>query len=493
MSQTIRIFIREVLSSRQKIDSSFSDTAILKEFLPLLLIKGDAEYRQPYALDKSIAGKRFSFTPGGEPEFQVVADNIDLKQLIVCSYPFDHVEILLPGDNEIFDPASGDTEYGEGEGAPAAAAYFEQEEGARNLTAEKFIKNLDAKELMSDSVVLKAALEQKDGWIVDEILYGFVTRSIESANFFGNKSLGNVFLMARNPAKLNQPAVVSTETGLVKLANFECVDDALTVLDSLLDIATWNTKAMSDIKWARNAACFYEYANSPEKAALAAGIALAIGAIFAPETLGASFFAALGVAGSGATVQDALCRVPVIIWACVTKRWKFAAANLVYLIIIIAFESLAKFKSAKSGLKAAQITGVDAVKQSGKLELGAATLMSHLKNAGVPTMSAEKFAEVVKRASSGGKIEKWFIEDEKLAGELYEAIDKMQFWSVTKITIMGVILQLVTGMFGDAAADSIRTELDPLIEGEFSLDILMKSDKELLDYVTSLRLKYPER
>ena len=503
MKTLIRQFIREsFLQSKNKsliLEISISDYEEAED-------TGDPEFESPTydgGIDRgrfeTLLGKRFAFEDGGEPEFQVAAENIGTNAVIIMPYPVDNVdfedveeEILLNPTQP--DPSGGMTDYIEGEGAAAMMTYVYEGE-AVNRTAEKFKNKLGAEPLSADSPVIVSALSRKDGWETDNILHSLLQRSVETTKWFGypNAILGNAFLMKRDMSKLRPPIRISTETGIKKVAEFKCAKEPPAVIASLMDVLTWNLEAMSDIEWAENAACFYEYSNDVNKAMFAGVIAISLSLLLAPETLGASLLAPLAVAGTGMTIQDALCRVPVIIWAGVTNRWKFAAANLAYLVVIIAFESAAKFKSARSGLKTATITGADAVKQSGKLELGAATLMSrNLKNVNVPSMTAEKFSEVVSRASKND-LEGWFVSDEKLAGELYEAIDKMDFWTVTKITITGIVLQIATGMFGESAAEKLGVEIDSLLEGDLDFQKLLEADTELLAHAASIREKYPIR
>ena len=107
-------------------------------------------------------------------------------------------------------------------------------------------------------------------------------------------------------------------------------------------------------------------------------------------------------------------------------------------------------------------------------------------------MTAEKFAEVIKR-STGQGLKGWFIEDTKLAGELYEAIDRMDVWTVTKITLVGVVLQLASGLFGDSGAEALKTQIDAFLEGEINFQALLEADAEMMEYAASIRKKYPER
>ena len=467
-------------------DSSLEDT-------------GDPEFESPTydgGLERTsltdILGKRFAFEEEGEPAFQVAAENSESDLLIIMPYPVDNIEVEDVETQYVHNPANDGTDYGE-EGVGSASWSGSMGSGEFiNKTAIVFDKKLDAKPISLDSDILDN-LMNKAGWDVDDKLFDAILASIRIVNFVDGDVLPNTFLMKRDTSKLKAPKRISTEAGIEKVAKFECTKPASEVALSLIDIVPLiDIKDINNIEWSSNAACWYEYANSPEKAAMAGVFAIVIAGLLAPETLGGSFLAYLTVLGTGMTIQDALCRVPVIIWAGATKRWKFAAANLVYLVVIIVFETLAKFKSARVGLKTAEITGIQAVTQSGKLELGASTLMKTLKSSGVPSMTAEKFAEVIKR-STGQGLKGWFIEDTKLAGELYEAIDRMDVWTVTKITLVGVVLQLASGLFGDSGAEALKTQIDAFLESEINFQALLEADAEMMEYAASIRKKYPER
>ena len=239
----------------------------------------NTNYDNTGALAGSLVGKKFAFVDGGEPAFEVVADNPTKKIVIIRKY--------LSNENRMPDFQS-DVE---------KLAGFEQ------LNAEKHTQ------LISD------AIDQKDGWKSNpDILKSTLTYS------YGK--IADYYIIDRVLENLKKPILIATTSGQAKVEEFGCV---ISYEKAANYIAKSDPKS---VEFALGAACFYEYANSPKYALLANALGAIIGG-----SIGA-FFGGIGAgpgAGTGAMLAgggtDLYLRYPVMRWAAANEKYGFLAAN----------------------------------------------------------------------------------------------------------------------------------------------------------------------
>lgn len=246
----------------------------------------------------SLIGKKFAFVDGGEPAFEVVADNPAKKIAIVRKY--------LRSENRMPDFESD----------------IQNLAGLEQLDAEKHMQSI------SD------AIEQKGGWKSNPDILSTIT-----AYSYGK--IADYYIIDRVLENLKKPILIATSSGQAKVKEFGCV---ISYEKAANYIAKRDPKS---VEFALGAACFYEYANSPKYALLANALGALIGGV-----LGA-FFGGVG-AGPGAATgavlagggTDLYLRYPVMRWAAANEKYGFLAANCL-LVAVNFIPAISELKFAK--------------------------------------------------------------------------------------------------------------------------------------------------
>jgi hypothetical protein len=249
-------------------------------------------------LKGNLVGKKFAFVDGGEPAFEVVADNSAKKIAIVRKY--------LSNENRM----------------PAFESDIQKLAGVEQLDAEKHIQ------------FISAAIDQKDGWKSNpDILRTIIAYSYDK--------IADYYIIDRVLENLKKPILIATTSGQAKVEEFGCV---------ISYEKAANYVAKSDPKsseFALGAACFYEYANSPKYAllanALGALIGGAIGAFFGGVGAGPGAFTGAILGGGG---TDLYLRYPVMRWAAANEKYGFLAANCL-LVAVNFIPAISELKFAK--------------------------------------------------------------------------------------------------------------------------------------------------
>jgi hypothetical protein len=230
-------------------------------------------------LEGNLVGKKFAFVDGGEPAFEVVADNPAKKIAIVRKY--------LSNQNRMPDFESD----------------IRNLDGFEQLNAEAHIQ------LISD------AIDQTGGWKSNPDI-------LESILVYSSRRVANYYIINRVLENLKKPILIATTSGQAKVEDFGCV---------IPYEKAANYVAKSDPKsseFALGAACFYEYANSPKYALLAGALGAliggAIGLFFGGVGAGPGAFTGATLAGGG---TDLYLRYPVMRWAAANEKYGFLAAN----------------------------------------------------------------------------------------------------------------------------------------------------------------------
>jgi hypothetical protein len=258
----------------------------------------NTNYDNTGALAGSLVGKKFAFVDGGEPAFEVVADNQTKKIAIIRKY--------LSNQNRM----------------PDFQADVEKLVGFEQLNAESHIQ------LISD------AIDQKGGWKSNSDI-------LSSTLAYSSGRIANYSIIDRTLENLKKPILIATTSGQAKVEDFGCL---------IPYEKAANYVAKSDPKsaeFALGAACFYEYANSPKYAllanALGALIGGAIGAFFGGVGAGPGAFTGAILGGGG---TDLYLRYPAMRWAAANEKYGFLAANCL-LVAINFIPAIAELKFAQ--------------------------------------------------------------------------------------------------------------------------------------------------
>ena len=269
-------------------------------------------------------GEMGSFVQGSEPDFVVIAQNPATKKVAITRHS----------------------------------------KSAQDVTALDFEQRLYAIPIMPSSPILSDILkgvppeESAEGYVGDanvKMWYVLpkdkdVLQSQSSATSNVENMIGNGYYLLDQDARFIEPRKVYTSKFRQSVENFGC---ELTFKKSCEIIKEYDVNSP---EWALAAACFYEYANSLKYTAAGflagGGIGAALGALYGAiaykHPLAAIPYAGIGFykGGSwGIVSADALLRFPVLMWSWKTKRKTFFWANLIYIILIIGFNSLANYSS----------------------------------------------------------------------------------------------------------------------------------------------------
>jgi hypothetical protein len=246
-------------------------------------------------VDDFLGGRKFAFEEGGQPAFVIFAENIGRGESLIRRYSQMPLTIFNSGMMSLTGPSKT--------GGPVSPS-----------------------RQMLDSV-----LKEESGWRVEQSL---------KPEFERLRSVpGEFFIISKSYDNLKKPTKIATSSGQEKFAKFECT---LSIPETVKNLFS----RPDSQEFMQAAACCYRYANGPESLALAAGIGGAIGAAVGGTGAGAvtaeiggagapvgavpGFF--IG-AGAGAASVDAMLRLPVLIWSAWNKKWPFAAANLVIIVL----------------------------------------------------------------------------------------------------------------------------------------------------------------
>ena len=211
----------------------------------------------------------------------------------------------------------------------------------------------------------------------------------------------------------------------------------------------------------------------------------------ASETGPFSFGAFIAAGSVGAASHDIVMRIPVIAWSAANGKTKFLAANVCYIIIVIIFESLAHFKEAKGILRAGEVVGVKNA-ASASSNIIAKKIAERLES--VPNMSRlakDELGAIIDGIFSHA----YDANDVKVSEKFFEnalsAAERLDFWTPTKLWIVGMALQFISAQFGESVAEQCRAELAEMANNDFNLDVLETSKSELMSDIDALSAKYP--
>lgn len=270
-NQQLRMFIRESLIV--EIGGSMGQDL---RYNPME--KGKITKSDPLA--GSLVGKKFSFSDGGAPAFVVVADNSQLRKIIVRRYPS-------------YDQAAFSEDVGSLSGATQLDAY-------------------------ADGQAISDAIDQAGGW---QSSPDTLSRDAPPTQYTGLSIVPNYWILDRSIQNLKKPAHVSTSSGQEKAKDFGCVVPYETAAAYVVK------EDPKTAKFALGAACFYEYANSAKVGLLSAAVGALVGGLIG-NVPGAATGAVVGSA-----LTDMLLRWPVLRWALANEKYKFLAANLLLLAV----------------------------------------------------------------------------------------------------------------------------------------------------------------
>lgn len=246
-------------------------------------------------VDDFLGGMKFAFEESGPPAFVIFAENIGKGQSLIRRYSQMPLTIFNSGLMSLSGPSKM--------GGPVSP----------------------------NRQTLDDALNGANGWQVKQELKPELERL--------KSTPGEFFIISKSYDNLKKPTKIATASGQEKFAKFECTLSVPETIKSLFS-------RPDSQEFMQAAACCYRYANGPESLVLAAGIGAAIGAAVGGAGAGAATAevggagAPIGVgagaltgAGAGAASVDATLRLPVLLWAAWNKKWYFAAANLIIIIL----------------------------------------------------------------------------------------------------------------------------------------------------------------
>jgi hypothetical protein len=259
-----------------------------------------------------------------------------------------------------------------------------------------FENKLNATTILPNSPILSAALsgispgESSTGYVGD---FGLNTwyilerdkedlrRQVKSSNKSDpNVGIGYYLISERQIFK--KPRAIYTSKFRRSVENFGC---ELTLQQSCNIIAKYDVNSQ---EWALAAACFYEYAGSLESTLLsviAGGVLGAtIGALIGAAAASPTGPGALAAATAGAKVGftkgaswaplagDLILRIPVLWWSWKNKKKSFFWANIVYMVIIAAFNITVDFGGVLAKMAPAQalkfvVEGIESVAQFARI------------------------------------------------------------------------------------------------------------------------------
>jgi len=404
---------------------------------------------------KSFVGLRFSSEEEGDPEITVIAENLSTSTVVFIPYPI-------------------------------ADASTDREESDYTTTESVLMKRFDAQMMPNDADIINQIFNNAAGWTSLSGIYPVLTPFFDSAKRRRLDFVPNVLMASRTPALLKKPASYSTRSAPKRAEEFECVLPMSEVIDTTFG-GRFGLKGyltpISSPKWALAAACYYAYANSPKGAIFAALVGGVIGGVLLSETGPFALAGFLAGASLSSVSYDVVLRLPVMMWAHFNKKYKFLAANVLYVVIIILFESWMHFKEVKALYQAEKAVGRGVVTQYSNRFYN--LVMKKL----APTGALEVSDDVLKQSFLGllKGSDKFFTDDEiRLAIESARTLD---FWSPTKIIIVGFAMQILAWMFGDETARSCKNELMALIE-EGDLDPERLSETE--EFKKYIENRFPE-
>ncbi len=400
--------------------------------------------------ERSLLGYRFSSTRNGEPEISIVGDNKQTGEVLAIPYPISGID-------------------------------DDRSRGATTPLEETLIRKFRARMLPINDTLINSIKNQQSGWEYAPESDNFLVEQMSAADIQDLDFVPNYFLVPRKLGEiLKAPAVSTTRDAAERAARFECADLSVSEL-----ISTIMNKDVTDPEWALAAACFYDYANEPNwTAGIAAG---AVSALLASETGPGAIVAFFLGAGLGMTVGDVVYRIPVIYWAAANKKWKFLSANVVYMVILIIFESWVHFKESKILYTSARIAGNDAVIKAAPLlykkiieRLGPTGLLNVTDDA--LRSAAPKVAAEMLEAGLRGK-----LPDEELA-IAKRAAESLDFWTPIKIIVVQISLQIIAYLFGEEAKQACAAEVIDMTDSDSLTDYLTGSKSELKKFIEE---KYP--
>ena len=448
MHNALRSFIREALLSADGADKSTSSEELVDAYKQNLL---------KYSLND----KRFSLTKDGEPKFTVIADNQAQSQVVIIPYP---------QERQVFD------------------------DQGNNYTQEDLINALGAEKIPIKSPVIQAILSDTDGWLTSDARKSQIKDDFLRGKALDAKVFPNLLIMDRDPDLLKRPRSESTRSAIEASKKFECKLSAQKVVEHIFDMQ--DLTLLRSPEWREYAACYYEYASGIEGAALSGLVMGTLALMATSETGPFSFGAFIGAAGTGAASHDIVMRIPVIAWSLANGKTKFAAANIVYIAIVLIFESLFHYKEAKAILKAGEVVGVkNAASTSSNIIAKsniAKSIVAKFEKSGMTRLAKDELGKIIDGIFSHTYDAKDIKVSEQFFKNAVTAAERLDFWTPTKLCIVGFALQLATYFLGSEAVDQCRSDIEALANGDFNIDFVEMSKSELFDDPEAgLNLKYP--
>jgi len=250
--------------------------------------------------EKDLAGKKFSTTDGGEPEFIVYADNKHLGKCVIRKYT------------------------------------------ASKIEANELIRATRSSEIDRNDPVVNDIIEKSNGWKTRWSTDPDLSPALDK-EFIGQLKIANelvpisvkpdatvylreFYLMSRKPEYLRRPLKRSTEADLKNLVDFKC---------SLSFQETASITLTADVQsyeYAQAASCWYEYAKSPTDQAFFAIVATVVVGLVTknPKFSWTTFF-------NSAAISDIVFRLPLARWARATGRNDLFWANVAYIVVMMIF------------------------------------------------------------------------------------------------------------------------------------------------------------
>jgi hypothetical protein len=448
---TIRMFIRESLRSRVRLDEVRDDALAgpIRGNIP----DNFKDFSMTDAAKKSFVGKRFSSIADGAPEITIVADNPSTSQVVFIPYP-------------IADTST-------------------DREGSDYTTTESVLmKRFNAQMMPNDADIINQIFNNAAGWTSLNGIYPVLTPFFDSAKRRRLDFVPNVLMASRTPALLKKPASYSTRSAPKRAEEFECI----LPIEEVVSITFGGRMGFSGTKvpvtnprWALAAACYYGYANSAKGAILAGLVGAVAGGILLSETGPFAVAGAIVGAGLASTSSDIVLRLPVIFWAYETKRYRFLSFNMTYIVILLLFESLVHFKELKGLYQAGKVVGVE------NLAKGGNRFYTYVMNKLAPTGALETSDEVLRKSILG--LTRWrsstgFFTDSDIDLAV-KAARNLDFWTPTKLVITGFVLQGITWFFGADTAAQCKNDVMSILEtGDFTPERLSES-KEFREYIAN--------
>lgn len=443
MHNALRSFIRESLLTADDLLHDMSSEELVDAYKQNLL---------KYSLND----KRFSLTKDGEPEFTVIADNQAQSQVVIIPYP---------QERQVFD------------------------DQGNNYSQDDLINALGAEKIQIKSPVIQAILSNTDGWLTSDARKSQIKDDFLRGKVLDAEVFPNLLIMDRDPDLLKRPRAESTRSAIEASKKFECKLPAQEVVKHVFDMQ--DLALLRTPEWREYAACYYEYASGIKGAALSGLVMGTLALMATSETGPFSFGAFITAAGTGAASHDIVMRIPVIAWSFANGKTKFAAANFVYIAIVLIFETLLHLKEAKAILKAGEVVGVKNAASTSR-NIIVKSIVAKFEETEMTRLAKDELGKIIDGIFSYTYDAKDIKVSEQFFKNAVTAAERLDFWTPTKLCIVGFALQLATFLLGSEAVDQCRSDIEALANGDFNIDFVEMSKSELFDDPEAgLNLKYP--